>query len=108
MWARKRIDISWSDLAFGAMRCFVPVRRECLARRVESLWSAADDTLATLSVRTGFDLLLAALELPPGSEIVVSAVTIRDMTRIIERHGLLPVAVELDTSTMAPDLERLQ
>ncbi|HUY34117.1 MAG TPA: DegT/DnrJ/EryC1/StrS family aminotransferase, partial [Pirellulales bacterium] len=107
MWARKRIDISWTDLAFGAARCFVPARRRGPAPRIETLWSAAGDTLAALSVRTAFDLLLTALDLPRGGEVLVSAVTIRDMTRIIEEHGLLPVAIDLDPATMAPDLERL-
>jgi dTDP-4-amino-4,6-dideoxygalactose transaminase len=108
MWARKRIDISWTDLAFGAVRCFLPANRQRAVRRVESLWSAADDAFAALSVRTGFDLLLSALDLPPGSEVLVSAVTIRDMTRIIEEHGHVPVVVELDATTMAPDLDHLE
>ncbi|HEV3024851.1 MAG TPA: DegT/DnrJ/EryC1/StrS family aminotransferase, partial [Pirellulales bacterium] len=108
MWARKRIDVSWTDLAFGATRCLLPASRRLAAQRVETHWSAAGDAFASLSVRTAFDLLLAALELPRGSEVLVSAVTIRDMTRIIEEHGLVPVAVELDAATMAPDLDRLE
>jgi dTDP-4-amino-4,6-dideoxygalactose transaminase len=108
MWARKRIDVSWTDLAFGATRCLLPASRPVAAQRVEAMWSAAGDAFASLSVRTAFDLLLAALELPRGSEVLVSAVTIRDMTRIIEEHGLVPVAVELDAATMAPDLDHLE
>ena len=108
MWARKRIDISWIDLAFGAVRCFVPAHRQRPLPPIAALGPAAGDMLESLSVRSGFDLLLTALELPPGSEVLVSAVTIRDMTRIIEEHGLVPVAIELDPATMAPDLERLR
>lgn len=55
-----------------------------------------------LSVRSGFDLLLGALALPKYSEILVSAVTHPDMVRIIERHGLRPVPVDLDLMTLAP------
>jgi len=108
MWARKRIDISWIDLAFGAVRCFAPAHRRRPAPRSEALRPADGDTLESLSVRSGFDLLLTALGLPPGSEVLVSAVTIRDMTRIVEEHGLTPVAIELEAATMAPDPERLR
>jgi dTDP-4-amino-4,6-dideoxygalactose transaminase len=47
-------------------------------------------------------LLLEALNLPRGSEILVSAITIPDMVRIIERHGLTPIPVDLDPKTAAP------
>jgi perosamine synthetase len=68
---------------------------------VEARWSPAADALACLSVRSGFDALLRALAFPPGSEILVSALTIRDMPRIIEAHGLVPVPVDLDMATLA-------
>ena len=83
VWSRKRLDIGWSDLMFGACRVFVPPERASVSRRVESLWPAVENTLACLSVRSGFDLLLAALGLPRGSEVLVSAITIPDMIRII-------------------------
>jgi len=54
-----------------------------------------------LSVRSGFDALLAALALPAGAEVLTSALTIRDMTRIIEAHGLVPVPVDLDMRRLA-------
>ncbi len=73
---------------------------------MESLWPAADNTLACLSVRTGFDLFLAALDLPRGSEVLVSAITIPDMVRIIEHHGLVAVPVDLDPQRMAPSAEQ--
>lgn len=53
------------------------------------------DAIACLSVRSGFDLLLAALELPAGSEVLFSAITLPDMPRIAEGHGLVPVPVDL-------------
>jgi hypothetical protein len=56
---------------------------------VENLWSPAIDALVCLSVRSGLDLLLSALQYPKG-QILVSTVTIRDMVRIIEHHGLVP------------------
>ena len=106
VWSRKRLDIRWSDLMFGASRVFFPPERTSVARRVESLWPAPENTLACLSVRTGFDLLLAVLDLPRGSEVLVSALTIPDMIRIIEQHGLVPVPVDIDPQRMAPPEER--
>jgi dTDP-4-amino-4,6-dideoxygalactose transaminase len=52
--------------------------------------------------------LLEALHLPAGSEVLLSAVTIPDMARIVEHHGLVPVPVDLDARTMAPSVERLR
>ena len=108
MWSRKKIDIVWSDLLFGVWRtCFSP-KRTWAIQRVETLWPDTEHTLACLSVRSGFDLLLAALDLPCGSEVLVSAITIPDMIRIIEHHGLVPVPVDLDPQSMSPDNEAWQ
>ena len=108
MWSRKRLDIGWCDLLFGAFRVCVPPQRAAITGRVEALWPAADHTLACLSVRTGFDLLLGALGLPRGSEVLMSAITIPDMVRIVEHHGLVPAPVDLDPQRMAPTLEDWQ
>ncbi len=81
MWSRKRLDIGWSDLGFGFRRVCFPPDRGAAARRVEAVWPSAENMLACLSVRSGFDLLLDALDLPRGSEAIVSAVTIPDMAQ---------------------------
>lgn len=62
-----------------------------------------------LHCETGFDLYLQASQLPPGSEIIISAVSIPDMARIIRMHNLVPVAVDLqdDGSVSAKDVENL-
>lgn len=108
MWARKRFDIRWSDMAFGLLRCCFPPQRSATQRQVEECWSGQPDALACLSVRSGFDLLLSTLRLPTNSEVLVSAVTIPDMVRIIEEHDLVPVPVDLDVSRMAPTEESLR
>jgi len=105
---RKRLDIRWSDLAFGLAKCVAPPDGDEVERRLERTWSADRPVPATLSVRTGFDLILRLLALPPGSEIAVSAVTIRDMIRIIEHHGLRAVPVDVDLDTGAPNIEALE
>ena len=67
-----------------------------------------EEGLACLSVRSGLDLLLEALALPTGSEVVVSAVTHLDMARILERHGIVPVPVDLDPATLDPRHDLLE
>ncbi|CAM9847780.1 unnamed protein product, partial [Pylaiella littoralis] len=56
-----------------------------------------------LSVRTAFDLYLKALQLPRGSVVICSALTIPDMVTIFEEHGLVLVPVDLDPDTLAPE-----
>jgi dTDP-4-amino-4,6-dideoxygalactose transaminase len=108
MWARGRFDISWSDLAFGLLRCAWPGDRDRLQRRLERLWSPAGDALACYSVRSAFDLLLRSLALPPGSEVLFSALNVGGMVRVVERLGLVPVPVDLDLAHLAPRLDRLE
>ncbi len=98
---RKRIDIGWADLAAGLAACCLPGDTGRAAARVESAWHTARGNLACLSVRSGFDALLGALQLPAGSDVLVSALTIRDMTRIIEAHGCAAVPVDVETQTLA-------
>jgi perosamine synthetase len=47
------------------------------------------------------------LRLPPESEVLMSAVTIPDMVKIVEAHGLVPVAIDLDLSTLEPRADLL-
>jgi dTDP-4-amino-4,6-dideoxygalactose transaminase len=46
--------------------------------------------------------------LPPESEILVSAITIPDMVRIIEYHGLVPIPIDLDVNTMGPNVVNMR
>ena len=106
MWSRKRLDIGWKDLSVGVVRVCFPPRHDAASRRVETLWPSPDNMLACFSVRSGFDLLLSVLDLPRGGEVLVSAVTIPDMIRIIEHHGLVPVPVDLALESMSPSIEQ--
>jgi perosamine synthetase len=107
MWVRKLLDINCLDLAYAVGNCFAPRSPAALAARLERLW-APNKTIACLSVRSGFDLWLSALNLPRGSEVLVSAITIPDMVRIIEDHGLVPVPVDLDADHLAMDIDSLR
>jgi len=104
---RKRLDIGWSDLFFGIRQCFGKGDRPLRQHQIQQHWSADSASLVCLSVRTGFDALLQTWNFPSGSEILVSAVTIRDMTRIIEAHGLVAVPVDLDWERLAVQPDRL-
>lgn len=109
MWIRLRLDIGWRNLCSGILGSLIPGKRETAQEKLESVWSQGrNDALACLSVRSGFDLLLQAIALPEGSEILFSAVTIRDMPQIAEAHGLTPVPVDVSGSDYNIDLTSLQ
>ncbi|MBL1175966.1 aminotransferase class I/II-fold pyridoxal phosphate-dependent enzyme [Pantanalinema sp. GBBB05] len=101
-------DIGWRDLAIGAIASLQPHHPDTLQTQVETLWSANHDSLVCLSVRSGFDLWLQAIALPPGSEVLVSAITIPDMVRILEHHGLVAVPVDLEMATLSVDYASLE
>jgi perosamine synthetase len=101
LFARHHLDIEPSDLAAG-LAAMTASRPERAAAELETLWSPGGQGLATYSVRSGFHLLLRTLQLPPGSEVMFSAVTHPDMPRLATHHGLVPVPVDLDRGTLAP------
>ena len=108
MYAPKRIDIGWSDLLAGLLACAARRRTTEVAKRVASRWSPAGDAIACLSVRTGLELYLSAVDLPRGSEVLMSAITIPDMVRIVEHHGLVPVPVDVDLHTLGVSVEAVE
>jgi dTDP-4-amino-4,6-dideoxygalactose transaminase len=104
---RKRLDIGWTDLLRGIGFCLGSTDLEKAERTLQGAWPGGDASLACLSVRSGFDALLQVLDFPGGSEILVSALTIRDMPRIVQEHGLVPVPVDLDVRELAVRRESL-
>src|SRR5258708_17816562 len=92
--ARHRLDIRLSDFAYALAACAGAHNAERLTSELEAAWSPRGQGLACRSVRSGFHLLLAALDLPAGAEVLVSAVTHPHMVRIPRPHR--PVAVALD------------
>lgn len=108
MYSRLRFDITIRDLLFGLCACAWAWDRRKLAGDVARACSPGGEQLICFSVRSAFDLLLQALALPAGSEVLVSAVTHPDMVRIIERHELRAVPVDLDPATLAPRTELVE
>src|SRR5687767_14940319 len=105
---RHKIDISAADLLFALLACLTARSPERDERAALDALEVGEEGLACLSVRSGLDLLLEALALPTGSEVVVSAVTHLDMARILARHGIVAVPVDLDPATLEPRHDLLE
>ena len=108
MLPRGVLDIGWADLGFGWRASLNPGDRADAQARVEAAWSADGDALCALSVRSGLDLLLTALNLPPGGEVLTSAMTIEDVPRILGEHGLVAVPVDVDMHTLSVTVAALE
>lgn len=108
MWVRTQLKIGWPDLAAGAFACLMPPPRGAALRDVERYFADDGGTLAAFSVRSGFDLLLQALDLDPGDEVLFSALNVKGMVRIVKGAGLVAVPVDLDLASMGPSAEKLE
>ncbi|XP_001635041.3 uncharacterized protein LOC5514824 [Nematostella vectensis] len=82
--------------------------RKPLQQKVESLFGESGHNIACTSVRSGLDLFLSAMAFPKGSEIILTAINIPDMSYIIEHHGLSVVPVDIDLETLCPKEELLE
>ena len=105
-WASKRLDFSLDDWLFALWACSSPTV-EGATERVEGLWSPEGQSMVGLSVRSLFDLYLAANRWEPGDRIVFTALTVADMPRIAREHGLEVASVDLDPHSTEPDLDAL-
>jgi perosamine synthetase len=85
---RGKLYISYSELFTGLYYCLRPGRPKAVQPN--------DGKLVYLSVRTGFDLVLRALNLTAGSEILVTDINIPDMFRIIAGHNLKAVPLPVN------------
>jgi perosamine synthetase len=109
MIARKQLDVRLRDLGYGLLACTgLAPRPPANDRAGRPRLCAREDSLVCLSVRSGFDLLLGELAWPAGDEVLVSAITIPDMSRILREHGLRPVPVDLDPETLALNATALE
>jgi hypothetical protein len=102
--ARKRLDLSLLDVFRGLAFCARQRRRRDVLASVASAWDPAENAVVALSVRSGFDLLLGAVDWAPGSEVVLSAVTIPHVAALVRSHGYVPVSVDLDPHTLEVDV----
>lgn len=107
MWVRKRIEITPGELFRGLVHCALPGNRTRLIDQISQLWEQ-DATFVCLSVRSGFDVLLNSADWLPGTEVIMSGLTIPDMPRIVRENGMVPVGVDIDLATMGPNIEAIR
>jgi dTDP-4-amino-4,6-dideoxygalactose transaminase len=48
------------------------------------------------------------LNLPQGSEVLMTSINIPDMVQIVKEYGLVPVPVDINVETTAPTLEDIK
>lgn len=101
----KRLDMSWADWLFAAAWAFKNAARLPVRRSAAALW---ENALVCLTVRSAFDLYLQAQDWPPGGEIVFAGLTVPDMPRIAQEHGLKPVPLDIDPLTAEWSVEALK
>lgn len=66
------------------------------------------EMLPVYSARSGFDLILQALNLPAESEILMSGLNITHMGMLPEIHGHRLVTYDINLETLEPDYEHLE
>jgi len=108
LYPRKQLDIRWRDLAFGALRCLFPRDAKQSEGEICRLFAKDRPVLVTFAVRAGFDLFLKAQAWPAGNEILMSALTIREMADIARKHGLVPVPLDLNLDKLAPEVSAME
>jgi hypothetical protein len=102
-----RVDLTLGDWRVGAVALVAGADDRAARASLEARWSPAGDGLAFLSVRSALDCALTALAWPAGSEILLSAVNIREMVDVLRAHGLVPVPLPLERATMQPSADAI-
>jgi dTDP-4-amino-4,6-dideoxygalactose transaminase len=103
--ARKRLDLGVADLLRGLGHCLRPPAQSATLARLAAAWEPPAAVVTCLSARSGLDLLLGAARWPPGSEVLLSAVTIPHVATLVREHGYVPVAVDVHPDTLEVDLD---
>ena len=92
-------------------KCYKCSDRQKIIQELQRLWTTpynSNYVLPCLSARSAFDLYLRLKQYPPGSEIIMSAINIPDMSVIAHHHRLRIVSLDIDLETMAPKFELLE
>src|SRR5690348_887588 len=108
LYPRKQLDIRWRDLAAAMLRCLFPGDAAKWEAQICRTFAPDRPVLVTFAVRAGFDLFLKAQAWPAGSEILMSALTIREMADIARKHDLVPVPLDLNLSKLAPEVSAME
>ena len=92
---RHKLDISYFHLIQALA---LPANQE--QSDISHFFPDSRHCFLSLSVRTCWDLILRALDLPAGSEIIMSNINIADMVKIARAHQLIPVPIEFDSANI--------
>lgn len=93
---RGKIDITYTDIFAGTYYCIA----DFFNIKWNSKISENKHEFSCLSVRTGFDLVLSALNFPAGSEILVTDINIPDMFNIVAAHQLITVPLPVNRQSL--------
>jgi len=97
------IDATLYDVWF-ALRCIFWLPYYCREYYEDRFM----ENIPVYSARSGFDLVLQALELPEGSEVLMSGLNITHVGLLPSIHGCRMVAYDINLETLEPDYEHLE
>ena len=94
------IDTTWKDM----LRAYadVALAHDTTAAQERIQKAFHPDALVCISARTAFDCWLKVQSFPRGSELILTAINIPDMTKVLREHGIVPVPVDVCVHTLAP------
>ena len=103
------IDCTWTQWFTGLWRAlYTSEHRSDLTEKICRLFSPSENVIVTMCVRSAFDLFLGAINLPKGSEVIITSISIPEMTRIIRKHCLIPVPVDVKIDSMITPVDRVE
>ena len=107
VYPRKKLDYSFGNILSALTMTIVPrLDKRKIINEIENLWPM-ENVIVGLSVRTIFDSLLLTKNFKKGSEVIMTGITIPDMVKIVESHGLKIVPIDLDMETLQLKKEAL-
>ena len=108
VYPRKKLDYSFANILSALTMTIVPrLNKDKIINEIENLWPM-ENVITGLSVRTIFDSLLSTKNFEKGSEVIMTGITIPDMVKIVELHGLKIVPIDLDMKTLQLKEEALK
>ena len=107
VYPRKKLDYSFGNVLSALTMTIVPrLDKSKIINEIENLWPM-ENVITGLSVRTIFDSLLTTKKFEKGSEVIMTGITIPDMVKIVESHGLKIVPIDVDMETLQLKKEAL-
>ena len=107
VYPRKFLDYSYGNISSALAFTLNPfLDEDKIIDEIQEMWPG-ENLIVGLSVRTIFDSILNQKAYKKGSEVIMSGITIPDMVKIVEAHGLTVVPVDLDMDLLQVNEEDL-